>query len=82
MVELILGTYGALCWLVFAKFKLIPLNTYTGTDYATSPFDFAPLIPTQESWDVIDDRGLLCIGVTLNDAQDAPIETSESMKAA
>ncbi len=34
MVELILGTYGALCWLVFAKFKLIPLNTYTGTGAA------------------------------------------------
>lgn len=34
MVELILGTYGLLCWLVFAKFKLIPLNTYTGTGAA------------------------------------------------
>jgi multidrug resistance efflux pump len=34
MVELILGTYGALCWLVFKKFKLIPLNTYTGTGAA------------------------------------------------
>lgn len=31
MLELILGTYGVLCWLVFKKFKLIPLNTYTGT---------------------------------------------------
>jgi multidrug resistance efflux pump len=31
MVELILGTYGALCWLVFSKLKLVPLNTYTGT---------------------------------------------------
>ena len=34
MVELILGTYGLLCWLVFAKLKLIPLNTYTGTGAA------------------------------------------------
>jgi multidrug resistance efflux pump len=34
MVELILGTYGLLCWLVFAKFKLLPLNTYTGTGAA------------------------------------------------
>lgn len=34
MVELILGTYGALCWLVFKKLKLIPLNTYTGTGAA------------------------------------------------
>lgn len=29
MIELILGTYGALCWLVFKKWKLIPVNTYT-----------------------------------------------------
>lgn len=31
MIELMLGTYGTLCWLVFKKFKLVPLNTYTGT---------------------------------------------------
>jgi multidrug resistance efflux pump len=29
MVELIVGTYGVACWLLFAKFKLIPVNTYT-----------------------------------------------------
>src|SRR5262245_44418841 len=29
MLELIIGTYGLLCWLLFAKFKLIPVNTYT-----------------------------------------------------
>lgn len=29
MVELIVGTYGALCWLLFKKFKVIPVNTYT-----------------------------------------------------
>ena len=29
MLELILGTYGVLCWLLFAKFKVIPVNTYT-----------------------------------------------------
>src|SRR4051812_21676033 len=29
MVELIVGTYGVLCWLVFKKFKLIPVTTYT-----------------------------------------------------
>ena len=29
MVELILGTYGVLCWLVLIKFKLLPLNAYT-----------------------------------------------------
>ncbi len=25
MVELIVGTYGVLCWLLFKKFKLIPV---------------------------------------------------------
>jgi multidrug resistance efflux pump len=29
MVELIIGTYGVACWLVFKKFKLIPVTTYT-----------------------------------------------------
>jgi multidrug resistance efflux pump len=29
MVELILATYGLGCWLVFKKFKLVPINTYT-----------------------------------------------------
>lgn len=29
MLELIIGTYGVLCWLLFKKFKLIPVTTYT-----------------------------------------------------
>ena len=29
MLELIVGTYGVLCWLVFKKFKLVPVTTYT-----------------------------------------------------
>ena len=29
MLELIIGTYGGLCWLLFKKFKIIPTNTYT-----------------------------------------------------
>jgi multidrug resistance efflux pump len=29
MVELIIGTYGVVCWLVLVKFKLLPLNAYT-----------------------------------------------------
>ena len=57
------------------------LDDYTGTTYESSPYDFASLIPTAESWDAIDDRGLICVGVTLNDALDAPIETSGSIRA-
>ncbi len=29
MLELLIGTYGVLCWLLFAQFKLIPITTYT-----------------------------------------------------
>jgi multidrug resistance efflux pump len=29
MIELIIGTYGLACWLVFAKFKLVPINAYS-----------------------------------------------------
>jgi len=29
MIELIIGTYGLLCWLVFKKFRLVPINSYT-----------------------------------------------------
>ena len=29
MLELIIGTYGGLCWLLFKKLKLIPVTTYT-----------------------------------------------------
>jgi Septum formation len=56
------------------------LDEYTGTTYESSPYDFAPLIPTKESWDLIDDRGLICVGVTLNEAGDATVESTESMR--
>ena len=29
MIELICGTYGLACWLLFKKFRVIPINTYT-----------------------------------------------------
>jgi multidrug resistance efflux pump len=29
MIELLIGTYGLICWLVFKKFRLIPVNAYT-----------------------------------------------------
>jgi len=43
MVEMIVGTYGVLCWLVFKKFKLIPVTTYTIT---TSSADYETWWPT------------------------------------
>src|SRR5215831_2148581 len=29
MVEMLVGIYGLICWLVFVKFKLVPVTTYT-----------------------------------------------------
>src|SRR6478609_9157046 len=29
MLELIIAFYGTLCWLVFKKFRLVPVNDYT-----------------------------------------------------
>jgi multidrug resistance efflux pump len=29
MIELVIGVYGLICWLVFKRFKLIPVNAYT-----------------------------------------------------
>ena len=30
MVELMIMTYAGIVWLIFVKFKLVPLNTWTG----------------------------------------------------
>lgn len=57
------------------------LDEYTGTEYESSQFDFVSLVPTSESWDQLDDRGLVCMGITLNEDANAPLETSESMRA-
>src|SRR5215204_5759919 len=29
MIELVVGTYGFACWLLFKKLRLVPINTYT-----------------------------------------------------
>lgn len=29
MIELVIGVYGGLCWLIFKKWKLVPTNSYT-----------------------------------------------------
>jgi hypothetical protein len=58
------------------------LESYTGTEYDTSIYEFLPLIPTAESWEAIDDRGLICIGVTLDQSLTDVIDTTSSIKAA
>jgi hypothetical protein len=58
------------------------LDAYTGTDFESSSFSVVPLVPTSDSWDALDDRGLICIGVTLNDELNGVTDTTGSFRAA
>lgn len=57
------------------------LDAYTATSYETSRFDYFSLVPTAASWDALDDRGLVCIGVTLDEGLDDIVSTTGSMRA-
>ena len=57
------------------------IDEYTGSTFEESQFDVLPLVPTDASWDALDDRGLVCIGVTLDDSLTEVVETSESIRA-
>lgn len=56
------------------------LDEYTGTSYTDSNYDVSVLYPTQESWDLMDDRELVCIGVVLSETG-TPVESVGSIKA-
>lgn len=57
------------------------LDAYTGTEFESSMYSVVPLVPTSDSWDALDDRGLICIGVTLNDELNGLIDTTGSFRA-
>jgi len=57
------------------------LDAYTGTDFETSPFGYYALTPTQSTWDQVDDRELVCIGLTLDDDLVTTKSTTGSMRA-
>jgi hypothetical protein len=57
------------------------LDEYTGTEFASSTFTVLPLVPSSESWDAIDDRGLICIGITLNAEMTGAVDTTGSIRA-
>lgn len=57
------------------------LDEYTGTSFESSNFNALPLVPTDASWDELDDRGLVSIGVTLDEELENIAETSESIRA-
>ena len=56
------------------------LERYTGQPYDQSPFDFYYLYPSAATWG-LGDRGLTCLGVTLDDSFTEVIETTGSMRA-
>jgi hypothetical protein len=64
-----------------AQACLSDLVAYTGQPYEESLFDVIPLTPTQDSWDILGDRGLACIGITLSQETGMPIESNSSMRA-
>lgn len=57
------------------------LDAYTGTDYESSNFDVLVLGPTEASWDALDDRGLVCIGITLDDTLSESMDTTGSIRS-
>ncbi len=58
------------------------LEEYTGVAYLDGNFDALPVYPTQEGWDAVQDRGIVCIGITLTQDTWMPIESTGSIKAA
>jgi hypothetical protein len=58
------------------------LEEYTREVYGFGPLDYFSLVPTEESWETVDDRELVCIGLTLDDTLTRAIETTGSLRAA
>jgi hypothetical protein len=57
------------------------LEAYTGEVYGDGPLDYFALVPTEESWTSVDDRELVCIGLTLDDTYTRPIDTRGSLRS-
>lgn len=57
------------------------IEDYTQTSFDDSPYDVITLVPTSASWTEIDDRELVCVGVTLNDDWTDIVATTGSMQA-
>jgi hypothetical protein len=55
------------------------LDAYTGTDYESSTYDIFTLVPSDASWSTLDDRGVICVGVTLDDSFER-IDTTGSIR--
>lgn len=56
------------------------IEDYTGIAYDESAFDYLTVAPSEQTWSLDDDRGLVCIGFTLNDDFTEVIETTGSIR--
>lgn len=56
------------------------LETYTGQAFEESPYDALAVVPTETSWNDTDDRGLVCVGVTLGETSADIAETTGSIR--
>ncbi len=56
------------------------VEEYTGEPFVDSRFDVAPIFPTAESREVVNDRGIACLGIVLSDKTWHPIESMGSIK--
>jgi hypothetical protein len=59
----------------------VAVEEYTGEPFEDSYFDAYPVFPTKDSWEAMDDRGIVCVGVVLSEKTWYPIESTGSMKA-
>jgi hypothetical protein len=55
------------------------LDTYTGTSYDSSTFDVVQLVPSSASWRQAD-RGITCIGLTLDASLENVLDTTGSIR--
>jgi hypothetical protein len=64
-----------------AEACVVSVAEYTGQPYDTSPYDVMPLVPTEQGWNTVDDRGLVCVGFTLAENREDIIATTGSIRA-
>lgn len=57
------------------------VEQYTGEPFADSGYDAYPMFPTQDSWNGLDDRGIVCVGVVLSERTWYPVESTGSIRA-
>jgi hypothetical protein len=57
------------------------LEKYTGTDYQDGTYDTYAVYPSKDTWEYDNDRGIVCVGLTVDESYN-PVATTASIKAA